>query len=410
MHIAFIIESLRMGGVEKMIVILSGALAARGHQIDLLALSQEGSLASHLPASVKVVNIPAGHLAVARLQCLRADPLALPALLRPVLLATKPSHSLRYMPGIARYLAEVQPDTLFAAKPHVNIEAALAHRLAHSGARLILSERTHFSVANEGEGDSRRRGITALMRRTYSRADTIVAVSKGVANDLVSHVGISPERVVVVYNPTVTPDLSAKALQPPDHPWFEEGGNGAPIVLGVGRVGAQKDFPTLLRAFARVRGQRPARLLIIGEPRNEAKREKRVAEMMTLADQLGIAKEFSLIGFQDNPYAFMARAQCLALSSRYEGFGNVLVEALACGCPVVSTDCPSGPAEILDNGEFGALVPVGDPDALAAAILATLAAPPDRDRLIARAQVFSFETSIDNYEAVLTGRMPAQPA
>jgi len=409
MHIALILESLQSGGVQKMTLIVAAALAERGHHVDLLVLNAEGSLASQIPASVHVVKIPAGNPTLARLQCLLADPLALPALLRPVLLTTKPSHSLRYFTGIARYLADVKPDALFAATPSINVEAVLAHRFARSRARLILSERTHFSAARQGPGDRRRRGIAALIRRTYARADTIVAVSKGVASDLTGEVGVPPERVAVVYNPTITPELSAKSLQPPEHPWFAEGSNGTAVILGVGRPGVQKDFPTLLRAFAKVRSRRPARLVIIGESLSKAKQEERVAEMSKLAAELGVAEDFSLIGFQDNPYAFMARAQCFALSSRYEGFGNVLLEALACGCPVVSTDCPSGPAEILNNGEFGALVPVGDSDALAAAILATLAAPPDREKLINRAKMFSYEASINDYEAVLTGRTVAQP-
>jgi len=409
MRIAFILESLRSGGAQKMFLIIAEALAERGHHVDLLVLNAEGSLASHIPASTQVVKIPAGNRALARLQCLLADPLAMPALLFPVLLAPKPSHSLRYLSGVARYLSDVRPDVLVAAKPTVNVEAVLSHRLARSRARLVLSERTHFSAAGVDAGSSRRQSMSALMRRTYAHADAIVAVSKGVADDLIAQVGVPPERVVVVYNPTVTPEIPVKALEPANHPWFAEGNDGTAVILSVGRIGSQKDYPTLLGAFARVRSRRPARLLIIGEPRSEYKRERRVGEMNMLAEQLGIAADFSLIGFQDNPYAFMARAQCFALSSRFEGFPNVLLEALACGCPVVSTDCPSGPAEILNNGEFGALVPVGDPDALAAAILATLANPPDRDTLINRAQVFSYETAIDNYEAVFTGREVAQP-
>jgi glycosyltransferase involved in cell wall biosynthesis len=409
MHIALILESLQSGGVQKMTLIVAAALAERGHHVDLLVLNAEGSLASQIPASVHVVKIPAGNSVLARLQCLLADPLALPALLRPVLLTTKPSHSLRYFTGITRYLADVKPDALFAATPSINVEAALAHRFARSRARLILSERTHFSASRQGPGRDRRKGIAALMRRTYARADAIVAISKGVAEDLIVNVGVPSERVVVVYNPAITPEISAKSRQPPNHAWFAEGSEGAAIILGVGRPGVQKDFPTLLRAFAKVRSRRPARLLIIGESLSKAKQEERLAEMKMLAEELGVADDFSLVGFQDNPYAFMARAQCFALSSRYEGFGNVLLEALACGCPVVSTDCPSGPAEILNHGEFGALVPLGDPDALAEAILATLAAPPDREKLINRAKAFSYETSINNYEAVLTGRTAAQP-
>jgi glycosyltransferase involved in cell wall biosynthesis len=152
----------------------------------------------------------------------------------------------------------------------------------------------------------------------------------------------------------------------------------------------QKDFPTLLKAFARVRAVREARLVILGEGK------KRI-ELETLAQELGVAAEVDLPGWVDNPFAWMARAAVFVLSSAYEGLPGVLIQALACGCPVVSTDCPSGPAEILAGGTYGPLVPVGDDQALANAIFAVLSAPPDRDRLRARAAMFSMDRAVDQY-------------
>jgi glycosyltransferase involved in cell wall biosynthesis len=232
------------------------------------------------------------------------------------------------------------------------------------------------------------------MRRNYLQADAITAVSNGVADDIARSIGIPREAITTLYNPTITPDFAAKASQPVAHPWFADG--APPVLLAVGRTTFQKDFPTLLRAFARVRQDRPVRLAIVGEAN-----AKQTARLQDLAGELDVQDAFALLGYQPNPLPYMARAAALVLSSRYEGFPNVLLEAMACGTPVVSTDCPSGPSEILDGGAYGALVPVGDDAALAAAIGATLATPPDPARLRARASIFDYRTAIARYAAVL---------
>jgi glycosyltransferase involved in cell wall biosynthesis len=167
-------------------------------------------------------------------------------------------------------------------------------------------------------------------------------------------------------------------------------------LLGVGRLEPQKDFALLLRAFARIRRERAARLLILGEGRERPR-------LTQLAKALGVADSVDLPGFVPNPYAHMTRANLFVLSSRYEGLGNVVIEALACGCPVVSTDCPSGPAEVLDRGRYGRLVPVGDPAALAQAILAALEEPVDRARLRGRAAQFSVERAARRYLELMGG-------
>jgi glycosyltransferase involved in cell wall biosynthesis len=240
-----------------------------------------------------------------------------------------------------------------------------------------------------------------LARRSYLTADAIVTVSHGVADDLALHAGIPRERITTIYNPVVTPDLLDKAQAPLDHPWFTPG--APPVVLGVGRLHAQKDFPTLLKAFARVRAKQEARLMILGEGKNARKNTVQRTALTALAAQLGVAADVALPGFVDNPFAYMARAAVFALSSAWEGLPGVLIQAMACGCPVVSTDCPSGPAEILENGEYGSLVPVGDDLSLANAILSTLNAPPARDRLQARAAMFSVDRTADRYLEVLLG-------
>jgi glycosyltransferase involved in cell wall biosynthesis len=262
-----------------------------------------------------------------------------------------------------------------------------------------VSERHNLSFRIQSK--PRQRALPRLMRRTYAMADAIVAVSKTVADDLGSVAGIPRHSITTIYNPVVTPNLPSRASESMDHPWFAPG--APPVVLSVGRLAPVKDFPVLLRAFARVRAVRDAKLIILGEGKDAPETSRRRAELMALATELGVAADVQLPGFAQNPLAYMARAAVFVLSSTWEGFGNVLVEALACGCPVVSTDCPSGPAEILDRGRYGRLVPVCDDVAMAEAILATLDAPPDPEVLRARGALFSADRAVESYLAALFG-------
>lgn len=409
-HIAFYVEDLQGGGVQRMTLIIAGALAERGHRVELVACSSEGPLYNQISAKVKLCVLKAASNLLARAYALAADPAGLGVMLRPLLLPFKLPRTLCYLPDLARYLRCEQPDALFAATPYLNIVAMLARRLAGVTTRLVISERSHLStnLAHSGGGanDWRRRYLLPLMQHAYLQADAIVAVSDGVADDLAAHIDIPRQAITRIYNPTLLPNLPDRAKEAIEHPWFASG--APPVVLSIGRLGRQKDFPTLLRAFARVRATRPLRLIILGAASDPDEQDNRQARFTALADELGITADLAFLGFVSNPFAYMARAAVLVLSSTYEGFPNVLVEAMACGCPVVSTDCPSGPAEILDNGRFGPLVPVGDEVAMAAAIATVLDCPPDKDQLRARAAVFSFDQAIDNYEAVLLGEVPLQ--
>jgi glycosyltransferase involved in cell wall biosynthesis len=196
----------------------------------------------------------------------------------------------------------------------------------------------------------------------------------------------------VIYNPVDTDHIKTLATAPLEHPWFAPG--AVPVVLSAGRLTRQKDFPSLLRAFAQVRQSRPARLVILGEGEERTSLE-------TLARELGCRDDIALPGFVPNPYPYMAAAGVFVLSSAWEGFGNVLIEAMALGVPVVSTDCPSGPAEILGRGRYGTLVPVSDVDALARAIATTLDQPPEARRSIERASSFSCERIASQYLAAI---------
>lgn len=392
-------HTLEGGGLQRIMLRLAGLFAARGHRVDLVVCKAKGAYRAQVPAAVRLVplNRPYPRLAARALGfgcALAADPPALWPLLRPVLLARDPSPWFQRLPALARYLRQARPHALLSAGNTLNCIALLARRRANTPTRLVVSERDNLSVFLGGRQEQWRwRFLPPLIARTYPWADAIVAVSDGVADDLAGTVGLPRERITTIYNPVLTEEDSARSEQT-GHPWFAEG--APPVVLGAGRLEDQKDFPTLLRAFARVRRQCPARLIILGEGR-------RRAELESLAVRLQIAADVDLRGWVDNPYDYMRQAAVFVLSSIHEGLPNVLLEALACGCPVVSTDCPSGPAEILAQGRYGALVPSGDDATLAEAIVATLAAPPERAALQARARQFSAEIAVERYLKVLLG-------
>jgi glycosyltransferase involved in cell wall biosynthesis len=230
-----------------------------------------------------------------------------------------------------------------------------------------------------------------FMRWTYPWADGVIAVSSGVADDLAATIGLSRDRIDFIYNPIDTTAVRQRAEEPFEHPWLAPG--EPPVVLGVGRLTAAKDFSVLVRAFAELRTQRRARLVILGEGELRP-------DLQALIAELGLPKDVIMPGFCDNPFVWMRRAEVFVLSSAWEGLPGTLIQAMACGTPVVSTDCPSGPAEILEKGKWGRLVPVGNAGALAQAILATLE-DVTRPDVASRAADFSIDSAVDGYLRVL---------
>ena len=349
------------GGVEHMLVNLIAGFVAAGREVDLLLIRDRGPHLAGLPEAVN--RIPLGS-----------------------------NHSLLAIPALARYLRQVRPRALLAAKDRAGRAAVLARALAGVDTRLVLRLGTNLSASLAGRSALRRAWRYWPIRRLYPRIDRIVAVSAGVAADTATIAGLPREAISVIRNPVITPDLRQRAAAPCPHPWFQ--GKGPPVLLGAGRLQRQKDFPTLIRAFARVRQARPCRLVIIGEG------QERPA-LRALIAQLGLADQVDLPGFQVHPLPFLARANLFVLSSAWEGSPNVLTEAMALGTPVVATDCPSGPAELLDGGRIAPLVPVGDPEALAAAILATLDQPPPGDLLMDAVAEYEQAYSARQYLAAL---------
>jgi glycosyltransferase involved in cell wall biosynthesis len=387
-HLAIFIPSLAGGGVARVMLHLAKAFSEQGHRVDLVLCQLKGPYANRVPPGINVIELSPTKLGLSRLRVFLSNPQALRSLFLPILLALKPLKTIRYLHSLANYLRREQPDALLSAKTPSNLVAIWAKRLAKVGTRIVVSERTNLSMMIQQATKWRWRFALPLIRKFYPQADLVVAVSNGVADDFSACTGLSREGITTIYNPTLTNHIKAQSILPVSHPWFEEG--KTPIILGVGRLVPSKDFPTLLKAFAHLHRQQPARLLILGEGRKRASLE-------ALASELGIVEDVSFPGFEPNPYAFMSRASVFVLSSAWEGLPNALIEALACGCPVVSTNCPSGPQEILANGDFGPLVPVGDDRALAEAILHTLEHPPNAERLRARAAEFDIQTITEQY-------------
>jgi len=362
-RVALFLPSLRGGGAERVMVNLARGFSDRGFDVDLVLAGAGGRYLAQVPPGVRVVNLHA-------------------------------SRVLASLPGLVRYLRRERPRVLFSALDHANVVALWASKLAAVPCRVVVSVHSTISYAARTASTARARLMPYLVRRFYPWADAIIAVSQGVAEDLARITGLPRERIQAIYNPIVAVEIMEKAAEPLEHAWFQPG--QAPVILSVGRLVPAKDYPTLIRAFAVVRAQYPVRLMVLGEGDERANLE-------LLVDELGLTDDVSLPGFVDNPYKFMARAAVFVLSSRREGFGNVLAEAMTVGTPVVSTDCPSGPAEILESGKWGRLVRVGDPQMLADALLDALAQRHDPAALRVRALAFRLESVIGKFLEVLDG-------
>ena len=325
-RIAFYLRFLNGGGAERVIVNLIQDMLERGIQVDLVLNQVSGPFLDQIPDAVRIIDLQAPRM-------------------------------LAGLPKLVRYLRQEQPAGLITGL-HYNSEIAIwAKVLSRQPTPVLVIEHNMISV-NSHRCDTDR-WAPLLTRLFYSWADHHVAVSKGVAADLSAVAQLAPERIDVIYNPILTPHFYAQARQPIEHPWFKPG--QPPVILGIGRLVEQKDFATLLRAFALVQSQRKCRLVILGQG-------KLRRELTVLAAQLGVAEHVEFLGFVSNPYRYLAKANLFVLSSAWEGLANVLAEALALGVPTVSTDCPSGPREVLKDGQYGHLVPVGDASAMASAI------------------------------------------
>lgn len=356
--VALFVPSLGGGGAERVMVLLANGLVDAGYEVDLIVASSHGSHRNALSNRVRLLDLHKTRVITA-------------------------------LPGLISYLRRVKPRVLISALDYANVVALLAARLACVSTKLVVTEHSTLSIASEKDFQGRGRMVPSLMKLTYPWADQILAVSSGVADDLAARLALKREAIGVAYNPVITEQLPELACEPVQWPWPRE--DGVPVILAVGRLTKAKDFPTLLRAFALLRERRRARLLILGEGELRQELEAQVARARLVED-------VAMPGFSANPYAWMAKADLFVMSSAWEGFGNVLVEAMACGTRVISTDCPNGPAEILGNGRWGRLVPVGDSVALCEAMYQVLESKGEgQGDARARAYDFTVEKSVKNY-------------
>lgn len=358
-RVSVFLPSLAGGGAERVMSLIANGLAARGVDVTLVLCQAIGAYLVDVDSRVRVVDLGVS---------------SMPQALLP----------------LVRHLRNARPTALLAAMSHANVTAALAHCMACSTARLVLSERAHLGSVLAAYPGWRMRATTLMMRCSYLRADRIVSVSEGVAADLLQRIPLDAERVVTIYNPVVDDALHARANVEPACAWLSaRAPSDPPVVLAAGRLVPQKDFATLIEAFALLRGTRTARLLILGEGHLRATLTAQIA-------RLGLEGDVALPGFEPNPYSAMRTAQLFVLSSRFEGLPGVLIQAMACGIPVVSTDCPSGPREVLEGGRWGRLVPVGDVTAMAAAMAAALD-DPSPPAVMLRAADFSVASAVERY-------------
>lgn len=341
-------------------VTLANTFAERDFTVDLVLATATGPYLSEVSPAVNVVDL-------------------------------ERSRVITSLPGLVRYLRKRKPTALLSAMGHANFVALLAKKISGGNTRFVVSERNDSSVeANQNKG-LRSLIIRSLNRYLYRSADAIHAVSRGVAVASAKELVLPLGRVQVVYNPVVTQQMLEISHANIDLPWLVK--DELKMIVAAGRLTKQKDFATLIKAFALVQSKTKVRLVIMGEGELRSDLEQLIAEN-------ALQEAILLPGFVENPFAVMKQADLFVLSSAWEGLPNVLIQAMACGAPVVSSDCPSGPNEILENGKWGRLVPVGDVEALAKAMLDTLteAEPPD---VASRAACFSVERAVDEYLRLL---------
>ncbi|CAL1239174.1 glycosyltransferase [Candidatus Methylocalor cossyra] len=362
-RLAVLVSFSGSGGVERMILNLLPAFLREGIGVDLLAIIRKPT-----PDLVRIEG-----------SGLRLFDLGV-------------THTSLALPALVHYLKTERPAALLAAKDRAIRLAVLARRLSGVAVPLVGRLGTNLSAALRHKPVPLRWLRTLPMRWFYPQVDRVIAVSAGVADDTRRLTGLPAARVEVVRNPVITPELYRKSQAPVDHPWFLRADR--PIILGAGRLTQQKDFTTLIRAFAQVRARRDCRLMILGEGQLRGRLERLVAE-------LNLREAVALPGHVANPFAYLAKATQFVLSSRWEGSCNVLTEAMALGIPVVATDCPSGSAELLGGGRYGPLVPVGDVDALAAAMVQLLDHPTEASQLKAAVAEYTAERSARRYLEIL---------
>ena len=381
---AIIVYCLEGGGVQKQTLTLAKEMTARGHRVDYIVVQAVGIFAHNIPSEVHLIELlPVGKYAKL---CFEARWL----------------HQFAALPALIKYLRNNRPNALLTGGSHANLLAVLAHKISDSGSRLVLRITNHVSRSWRHKPKWQRKLIASIAHRVYARADSVVSVSKYVADDFAKSIGFPKDKLHTIYEPVIHPDFNAKAHMPIAHQWLQAGSD--PVVLAAGRLVMEKDFATLIRALAFVRKSVAANLIILGDSEDAAVKQG----LANLARSLNVEEFVDFAGYVENSLAYMHRAKVFVLSSLWEGCPSVLIEALASGCSVVSTDCPSGVREILEDGRFGQLVPVMNPQQMAEAICAALRSR-HKEQDSFNTSKFSTAVSVNRYLTVLAGLESVQP-
>lgn len=360
-NIAFFMPSLGSGGAERCMQTIARGLAEHGSRVTFVVSSVTGQPAREVSKSLNLVDLE--------------------------------SRSIwKSIPKLARYLHHEPPDILVSALDHANVTALLARRLSGEGFPIIVTTHTMVSVAVHSKARLTSEALLVAMRALYPTAEGVVAVSNEVARDVSAITRLAIRSIHVIPVPLLTGEIARLSQSPPPSPLFQPG--NPPVVISVGSLYAHKDHRTLIEAVAIARRTRPIRLIILGEGPERARLE-------ALIKDLDLEMSVSMPGFVANPYAWIARSATLVLPSKWEGLPTVLLEAMACGVSPIAADCPGGVAELLGEGRYGMLTPVGDPSAMAAAIVGILERPIAPSELKHRAMQFASENIVERYQKLI---------
>lgn len=366
--ISFLLTNLNYGGIETNTIRLIREFVERNYKIDLVVIDLKGDLISEIPEEVNLINLnrKKAHFSIFKMR---------------------------------DYLEKHEPDYLISAKERNNVLSYYAIKFAHVNTKLIASVRTNLELESQKNMSIKENFFKKIdyffARRIYKNVDYLVAVSKGVKDNLENFFNLSRNDIKVIYNPVVKEEINHLKNEDIQHEWFDN--SKIKIIIGVGRFSPQKNFIMLLKAFnIAVKKNHDLRLVILGDGPDKIKNE-----LTNYIKKENLENKVYLPGFVSNPYKYVNGSDVFVLSSIWEGFGNVVAEALAVGTPVISTDCPSGPEEILDHGNYGSIVPVNDHKRLAKEIENILIKNINSKRLIKRAQKFSVEESANKYLKII---------
>lgn len=360
-RLAIYLPSYESGGVERMLVNLARGLVCRNIDIDFVVGPKNPRYVDLLPSNINLIE-----------------------------LESNSDESI--LEKSVSYIKKHRPDILLTSKPENEELALKAKILAQQPLKLVFRTATNVSALMKNRNAIKRWLYQKSLKKRYKLADIIITVSKGVANDIFNITGIPRERIRVAHNPVVTPELKELAKQSITHPWFSP--SAPSIIIGIGRLGRAKNFSLLIKAFAIVEKQIQCHLIILGEGRANNR-------LNNLIKNLNLTQKAQLLGYVNNPYAYLSRSSLFVLSSNWEGSPNVLIEALTLGIPVVSTDCESGPREILQHGKIGKLVPINNIESMANAMITTLKSPTETNRLIQATRNYTMENSAIEYSKIL---------